>query len=115
MAMYDSRPTKTLLSQKVIMDSIYLILFITPAFIAGLRFFNAPVYLKYGLKINALIGPCVLPAIFYSGDSDIILMAILTLFMNLYAFWGHADPPTETYGGGKYTRVGSRELRKRDE
>lgn len=31
-----------------------------------------------------------------------MLMGILTLFMNLYAFWGHADPPQESYGGGRY-------------
>lgn len=87
------------------LDTLYLVFILIPAFIIGMRFFTAPVYLKYGLKANALIAPCVLPAIFYSSHTDILLMGILTLFMNLYAFWFHADPPREVYSGGRYTTV----------
>ena len=96
------------------MDILYLVFLIIPSFVVGLRFFTAPVYLKYGLRINALIAPIVLPAIFYSKNTDIILMGVLPLFMNLYAFWGHADPPQESYCSGKYTRS-SRDTRKIEE
>jgi hypothetical protein len=105
LALQDSRPTKILLNHEVMLDCSYLVFLLIPSFIIALRFFTAPVYLKYGLRCNALFAPLALPAIFYSYHTDIMLMGIMCLFLNMYAFWGHADPPRENYGNGKYTTM----------
>ena len=66
-------------------------------FIIALRFWTAPVYLNYRLKINALITPFGLPVIIYAENWDIKLLGLLVFWMNLQAFWYHLDPPSNIY------------------
>lgn len=66
-------------------------------FIIGLRFWTAPVYLKYNSKINSLFTPLALPVIFYGKHSDIKMLGFLVMIMNFYVFWYHADPSYDEY------------------
>ena len=78
-------------------DLFCLFFIIIPMFIIGLRFWTAPVYLKYNSKINSLITPIALPVIFYGKHSDIKMLGFLVMIMNFYVFWYHADPSYDEY------------------
>ena len=69
----------------------------------GLRFWTAPAYLKYSLKINSLIIPGITALIFLADHLDVMLLGCVVLLMNFYVFWYHMDPPRTDYAGGKYT------------
>lgn len=103
LALFDSRPLKVLISTMVLKDCFYLTAVIIPLFIIGLRYWTSPVYLKYTLKLNSLVGPIALLPIFHASHMDILCLGVLVLFMNIYSFWCHVDPPRESYAGGKYT------------
>ena len=72
-------------------------LVVVPLFIIGLRFWTAPTYLKYNLRINALAAPVGLLPAFFGYHTDVKALGALVLLMNLYVFWYHADPPYD-YG-----------------
>lgn len=102
LAIFDSRMKPLQLDLEILLDHIYLILIITPLFIIGMRFWTAPVYLNYCRQINAVVAPLGLPVIFYATHIDISLLALLVTFMNAYAFWYHADPPSSVYDSYNY-------------
>jgi hypothetical protein len=85
-------------------DTAMLLFIIFPLFIIGLRFWTAPTYLKYSLKINALTGPLGLIPSFFAYHGDVKAMGAIVLFMNLYVFWYHADPPYEGNYGTSFRR-----------
>ena len=64
----------------------------------GLRFWTAPVYMKYSLKINSCVTVLCFIPIFFADHLDIVLMGALCWMMNIYVFWYHIDPPQEAYG-----------------
>ena len=103
LAMFDSRATTSVIDYAVIKDSLLIIFGVIPLFIIGLRFWTAPAYLKYTLKINAYMVPLTLPIIFGCSHIDVALLGVLVLLMNLYVFWYHIDPPVTEFAGGKYT------------
>ena len=103
LAMFDSRATTAIIDYNVIKDSLLIIFGVIPLFIVGLRFWTAPAYLKYTLKINAYTVPMTLPIIFGCNHIDVALLGVLVLIMNLYVFWYHIDPPQTEFAGGKYS------------
>jgi hypothetical protein len=95
LAIFDQRPQKNLIYNFEILKDLFLLIFgIFPFFIIGLRFWTAPVYLNYNLKINSFIVPIILIVIFAASHIDIIFLGFLVLIMNFYVFWYHSDPPT---------------------
>jgi hypothetical protein len=76
-------------------DLLMISVVIVPLFIIGLRFWTAPSYLKYSLRINALVAPIALLPSFFGYHSDVKALGALVLIMNAYVFWYHADPPYE--------------------
>lgn len=76
-------------------DVLMIFIVITPLFIIGLRFWTAPSYLKYSLRINALAAPVALLPTFFSYHADVKALGVLVLLMNVYVFWYHAEPPYE--------------------
>lgn len=85
-------------------DVCYLIFIICPLFVLALRFWTAPVYLNYNLRINSFLVPTCFPVVFLATDWDIVFLALLVIFMNVYVFWYHVDPPRNIYqvsGGHK--------------
>ena len=81
-----------------------LLFIIFPMFIIGLRFWTAPTYLKYSLRINAFSAPIALIPSFFGHHCDIKALGIIVLFMNVYVFWYHADPPYEPNYGMSFRR-----------
>jgi len=88
----------------VLKDCFIFAFAICPMFMIGLRFWTAPVYLMYSLRINSLIIPLTLPVIFFCSHLDILLLGGLVFLMNIYVFWYHIDPPANTFAGGKYQK-----------
>ena len=100
MAIFDSRPKSfnaIIHENGVILDCIYLVFIICPLFIIGLRFWTAPTYLNFTLKLNGMVAIVALPLVFIATDWDIILLSALVFYMNAYAFWYHFDPPSNIY------------------
>ena len=81
----------------MLLDCFFLLVIICPLFIIGLRFWTAPTYLNYTLKINGLIAPLAVPIWFLATHWDIVALAALVFYMNFYAFWYHVDPPSNIY------------------
>jgi hypothetical protein len=80
-----------------------LILFmVIPLFVIGLRFWTAPVYMKYSRRINSCCTPLCFFIIFFSDHMDVLLLGVLVWLMNIYVFWYHIDPPQTQYG--RYVR-----------
>lgn len=102
MALFDQRDPKFLIRSTLVDDLLYFLV-ILPSFVIGLRFWTAPVYLKYTLKMNGALVPLISCAPFLATHFDILLLGILVTMMNLYVFWYHIDPPREEYAGGRYT------------
>ena len=73
-------------------------------FILGLRFWTAPVYLKYNSKANATSAPLAIPVVFFGYHSDIKLMGALVFAMNFYVFWYHVDPVYDEYSHASLQR-----------
>ena len=76
-------------------DLLMLALIITPQFILAMRYWTAPSYLNYRLRINALTLPFSVIPVLWGSHGDIIILAIAVAVMNYSAFWGHAGSPTE--------------------
>ena len=93
LALFDSRAPTSVVNFQVIKDSLLILFGIVPLFIIGLRFWTAPAYLKYTLKINGYLVPATIPIIFGASHIDVAFLGILVLVMNLYVFWYHIDPP----------------------
>ena len=105
--MFDGRSKhlQDLLTMSIIKDCSMILLIILPLFVLGLRFWSSPVYLMYTLRINAFICPVALIPIFFCEHIDVSLLGILVLFMNIYVFWYHCDPPVmNDYNAGRYQR-----------
>lgn len=87
-------------------DILMILIVVVPLFIIGLRFWTAPTYLKYSLRINALAAPLALLPSFFAYHSDVKALGVLVLVMNVYVFWYHAEPPSEynDYGGGRRSK-----------
>lgn len=96
LAIFDARP-KTLITNEVIIDCCLLAFIVIPMFIISLRFWTAPVYLNYNLKMNSFATPFALIVCFMGSHTDIILLGLLVCFMNFYVFWYHIDPPSNIY------------------
>lgn len=77
---------------------------VVPLFIIGLRFWTAPVYTLYALKMNSVLAPLSMVAIFGATHIDVVLMGVLVFLMNAFVFWYHVDPPVHKINGGKYQR-----------
>ena len=60
-----------------------------------MRFWTAPTYLKYNLKINALVAPLGIIPGFFAFHDDIKALGAVVLCMNMYVFYHHLDPPYE--------------------
>lgn len=103
LAVFDSRETDTFKTWTVISDQVLLLTVIVPMFIIGLRFWTAPAYLAYPLKINSFVVPVGCLAIFLSQHFDIMFLSIEVTLMNFYVYWYHIDPPVTQFAGGKYT------------
>uniref|UniRef100_A0A7S3FTX4 Uncharacterized protein n=1 Tax=Strombidium rassoulzadegani TaxID=1082188 RepID=A0A7S3FTX4_9SPIT len=103
LALFDQRLPASLMTTSSFVDSFLLVLGVIPSFVVGLRFWTAPVYFKYTLKLNSFIVPLIAVLIFAASHIDIILLGCLSLLMNLYCFWYHIDPPRTEYAGGKYS------------
>ena len=88
------------MNEHAFLDVSYLVLIVLPMFIAGLKFWTAPVYLRYRSKINGTIVPLSVLPMFFSQDWDLMFMGMLVFFANFYSFWHHLVPNDEYYGGG---------------
>ena len=66
-------------------------------FTLALRFWTAPVYLNYRLKINSFIAPIGMVFGFLADDFDILCLLALVTWMNFYVFWYHMAPPPNIY------------------
>lgn len=104
LALFDSRLVHVYNSYKVLKDVLIWTFGILPLFIMGLRFWTAPVYLKYSVRMNSFALPLTMPIVFFCEHLDMMLLGGLCFFMNIYVFWYHVDPPTNVYGGGQYTK-----------
>ena len=101
---FSERLVHTYNSFNVLKDCFIFVALICPMFVIGLRFWTAPVYLMYSLRINSLCVPLCLPVVFFSSHLDILLLGGLVFIMNIYVFWYHIDPPVNTFAGGKYQK-----------
>ena len=81
--------------ETVFKDIMMIIFLVLPMFIIGLRFWTAPVYMKYPLALNSCITPLSFFVVFFSDHMDVMLLGILVWMMNIYVFWYHIDPPEE--------------------
>jgi len=86
----------------VIFDLCFLVFIICPLFVLALRFWTAPVYLNYSLRINSFVAPLSLPVIFLATHWDIVFLALLVFYLNLFVFWYHVDPPQNIYQMSKH-------------
>ena len=79
-------------------EDVAMILFIiTPLFVLGLRFWTAPVYINYRLRINSFLLPACIAPLFFAKHFDVILLGIVVFFMNWTAFYQHMDAPVNLY------------------
>ena len=88
-------------SSKVMSDCAIYFFAIVPMFLLGLRFWTAPVYLKYTLRVNSLVVPLAAPIVFFSEHLDMMLLGGLCFIMNIFVFWYHVDRP-EPHIGSRY-------------
>ena len=89
-------------------DALMIFVIIIPLFIVGLRFWTSPSYLKYSLRINAMVAPLALLPTFFAYHGDVKTLGFLVLIMNVYVFWYHAEPPYEyNYHSSRRTRTSS--------
>jgi hypothetical protein len=95
MALFDSRLHSSIYSETLIRDFSLLVIVVLPLFILGLKFWTAPIYSAYASKLNSVLSPLSLVAIFFGSHLDIKLMGIIVLMMNSYVFWYHVDPPEQ--------------------
>ena len=95
LAIFEDRPHR--LAKSVWLDCFLILFGVIPAFVIGLRFWTAPSYLKYSLKINSLVAPFTLLIIFCANHVDVVCMGGTVLLMNIYVFWYHVDPPLMEY------------------
>jgi hypothetical protein len=96
LALFETRGTFNIWEDGKFYDLTYLLFIISPAFVIGLRFWTAPVYLNYRRQINAAVVPFCVPVVFLASHWDILILALLVIFMNIYVFWYHVDPPAGT-------------------
>lgn len=102
LALFDSRKASTVLTHSVMVDLAVLVFAIVPAFILGLRFVTAPVYINYRLKINGTVVPLLVPLCYLVTHWDILFLLLLVIWMNFYVFWYHVDPPENIYQTTNY-------------
>ena len=100
--MFNTRLMPHVFTTSVILDLAVLVAVIIPAFIIGLRFVTAPVYLNYQRKLNGSIVPLMFPLLFVVNHWDIFSLLILVIWMNFYVFWYHIDPPENIYQQGNW-------------
>ena len=94
MALFDSRQRyETAVDVSIVRDCLLIGIIVIPMFVLALRFWTAPVYLNYTIKLNAFVVPLALVVVFFAQHVDVILLGILVLIMNIYVFWYHVDPP----------------------
>merc|ERR1719498_550685 len=80
-------------NEALLKDMGHLLFIIIPLFIFGLRFWTAPVYLNYRMRFNSFVAPLALLPIFFSHSWDIVILGVVVLWMNIYVFVYHIDPP----------------------
>lgn len=110
LALFESRPP-IIFDWEHAIDIFGLVFIITPLFITGLRYFTAPVYLNYRLKINAVVLPLAVPYLYLATHWDILLLTVLVSYMNFHPFWYHMDPPSHVYLNGQNYRQRPRRQR----
>ena len=93
LSLFSTRPHHISIAE--IEDVLMLVFIITPQFILGMRYWTAPSYLNYRLRINALTLPLGLLPLLWGSHTDIKILAIAVGAMNYPAFWGHAGNPTQ--------------------
>ena len=96
LALFEDRG-KTIFTVAELIDCSILVFAIIPAFVVALRFWTAPVYLNYKPKFNSFLVPLLVPLLFLAGHIDIMMLLCLVIYMNIYVFWYHIDPPQNTY------------------
>jgi len=89
---------------KIYLDIFLFSFMVVPMFIIGLRFWTAPSYLKYNLRINGITAPLAFIPTFFAYHNDVKMLGALVLFMNMYVFWYHIDPPVDVYNDGRNYR-----------
>ena len=104
LALFETRLVHVYNSYKVLKDCFIYFFVIIPMFLLGLRFWTAPVYLKYTVRLNSFVVPLALPIVFFSEHLDMMLLGGLCGLMNIYVFWYHVDPPQPSYSSGRYSR-----------
>lgn len=86
----------------ILKDMLMIFFIIVPMFIIGMRFWTAPTYLKYDLKINAMVAPFGIFPAFFSYHDDIKALGAVVMIMNMYVFYHHLDPPYDDKDGNGY-------------
>jgi hypothetical protein len=99
--MFDTRSS---ISPDLALNCSLIVFIVLPLFIIGLRFWTAPVYTLYALKMNAVLAPVSMVAIFGSTHLDVMMMGAIVFLMNAFVFWYHVDPPVYKINGGKYQK-----------
>ena len=69
---FTNRKAETLFTKAVMVDLAIFVLAILPAFVIAMRFWTAPVYLNYRLRINAIIVPFLIPLLFVCQHWDLV-------------------------------------------
>lgn len=96
LALFETRGRFDIWEDGKFCDLVCLVFVIFPAFLVALRFWTAPVYLNYRRQLNAAVVPLCVPVIFLATHWDIVFLSLLVIFMNVYVFWYHVDPPAGT-------------------
>lgn len=97
LSMFDGRPPDVLHSKQILYDSFLLLVVIVPMFVIALRFWSAPVYINYTLRINAFVMPLAFIVIYTAHHFDIVLLGVLVGWMNFHAFYYHTDMPSNVF------------------
>lgn len=97
LSMFDARPPDVLHSKQILYDSFLLLVIVLPMFVIAMRFWTAPVYINYTLRINAFVLPLALVVVFTAHHTDIVLLGLLAGWMNFQAFYYHTDMPSNVF------------------
>ena len=106
LALFETRAPQIWTEEHVV-DSLILCFAVIPAFVIGLRFWTAAVYINYTLRINAFIVLPLMALCFVANDQDIVCLLALVTYMNFYVFLYHSNPPENIYTQARTRRFRS--------
>ena len=109
LALFETRPPQ-IWTRAHATDCLILGFAVIPAFVIGLRFWTAAVYINYTLRINSFIVLPLMALCFVANDQDITCLLLLVTYMNVSAFLYHTNPPENIYVTARTRRFRSQEV-----